>query len=54
MGGHHYGQGLAGCPLNSIAQCLLRHMAALFCPGRAMGSIRDSPCVVLVDDFTFY
>jgi hypothetical protein len=52
----HFGVKVAGCPLNCIALCLLRH-AALQRP--APGELRGASSttrrgVVWVDDFTFY
>ena len=52
----HFGQKPAGCPLNCIALCLLRHAALRGpAPGELRGaSSRSLLGVVWVDDFTFY
>ena len=52
----HFGQKPAGCPLNCVALCLLRHAALR---GAAAGELRGASSrsllgVVWVDDFTFY
>ena len=52
----HFGQAVAGSPLNCIAMCLLRHMAMRNpAPGERRGtSSRTGNGVVWVDDFVFY
>ena len=52
----HFGQKPAGCPLNCIALCLLRHAALRGpAPGELRGaSSRSLLGVVWVDDFTFH
>jgi hypothetical protein len=52
----HFGQKLAGCPLNCIALCLLRHAALRGAnEGELRGaSVRSMLGVVWVDDFVFH
>jgi hypothetical protein len=52
----HFGQKTAGCPLNCIALCLLRHAALRRpAPGELRGASSTSLLgVVWVDDFTFW
>jgi len=62
----HFGQGPGGCPLNSIAMCLLRYMARRIPPHQAHpprssgqssrtgpAAPQGTPGVVWVDDFAF-
>jgi hypothetical protein len=52
----HFGQKPAGCPLNCIALCLLRHAALRGAnKGELRGaSVRSMLGVVWVDDFVFH